>query len=628
MEGGGYFSLYEDFFKDAKIFLNTIESKNKILDVSNSSTTSSSISSDEVSDISSNNNTKKYDDNNYNGTGRYLDYYLNIENNKAVCYNNMEESNTVLQNDNNINSINNNNNNSSSNVLYNGSSKILLCYKNNYNICLSYKPYNENIYNDLANINYSLSIFRKKGSLNTTSNIKGKRQIEPNWTKQQIREALDLEKGIKRKTRSRGIYGNDNNINNYNINNYNINNYNINNYNINDYNINNYNINNYNINNYNINNYNINNDNKSMGWGGIVKYFNIFSKLPFFYLFYPSSDKKKKKKKKVMNDMNSSLFYNNHYKNEIKKKNDTSDFKKMAPPQKKNEKNKRNEKNNLYNDKKDSINMNENNIYKNMNKSNHMLTKNEIYKSTSVNNLDMDTKKTEEEYFLKRKRKNENNKKGISYEYLLKPSKHDYDAFCLFNPRFKQGKHHTVMYLQSYNVSIIPFVKAKKLKERVNQLFSEINPWIHKSLTLSKLRNLKIDLFNLINNIPEIDISTISCAWVFFERLVIKGYVHKYNRKLYAATCLILSFKFYQHDDIQILEKLLIHIQKLDKKENLTPSLIFSVEFLVYRLLEFSLQHTYENIRPHIHQYLESKELKFEDVYGTSEEIYLYSNKS
>lgn len=141
----------------------------------------------------------------------------------------------------------------------------------------------------------------------------------------------------------------------------------------------------------------------------------------------------------------------------------------------------------------------------------------------------------------------------------------------------------------------------------MNELFSEINPWIHKSLTLSKLRNLKIDLFNLINHIPEIDISTISCAWVFFERLVIKGYVHKGNRKLYAATCLILSLKFYQHDDIHILEKLLIYIQKLDKKENLTPSLIFSMEFTLYKLLDFSLQHTYENIRLHIHQYLESK---------------------
>ncbi|SCM19006.1 cyclin dependent kinase binding protein, putative [Plasmodium chabaudi adami] len=220
---------------------------------------------------------------------------------------------------------------------------------------------------------------------------------------------------------------------------------------------------------------------------------------------------------------------------------------------------------------------------------------------------------------IKKKKKN----KGISYEHLLTPSKYEYDAFCLFNPRFKQGKHHTVLCLQSYNVSIIPFVKPKKLKEEVNELFSEINPWIHKSLTLSKLRNLKIDLFNLINHIPEIDISTISCAWVFFERLVMKGHVHKGNRKLYAATCLILSLKFYQHDDIHILEKLLVYIQKLDKKENLTPSLIFSVEFTLYKLLDFSLQHTYEHIRLHIHQYLEAKELKFEDVYGTSEDTYL-----
>ncbi|CRH01079.1 cyclin dependent kinase binding protein, putative [Plasmodium relictum] len=454
MKKSDYFTIYENFFKDANDFLNTVETKNNFFDYSSESSTD---------------NKNEEDDGVNNKNGKYVDFYINAESNKVICKNNLLENEKKI---------------SSSNL--NFSSRILLCYKNTHNLCLSYKPYSDNTYYDSSNVNYSISIFKKKVP---TFDNKGE------------------EYSLKKKNES--------------------------------------------------------------------KILSIFYK---WILFHKKEDSNfiKEQKKKIKN------------RESITKKID--------------------EERNMLNDKK----------------------KKKLYSIKNNNNLNMNSKQTEEnlkkDQHINEVKKRKKGKKGISYEHLLKPSKYDYDAFCLFNPRFKQGKHHTVMYLQSYNVSIIPFVKPKKLKEKVNELFSEINPWIHKSLTLSKLRNLKIDLFNLINHIPEIDISTISCAWVFFERLVIKGYVHKFNRKLYAATCLILSLKFYQHDDIQILEKLLSYIQKLDKKENLTPSLIFSVEFLVYRLLDFSLQHTYENIRPHIHQYLESKELKFEDVYGASEDVYLYSN--
>lgn len=40
-----------------------------------------------------------------------------------------------------------------------------------------------------------------------------------------------------------------------------------------------------------------------------------------------------------------------------------------------------------------------------MKKQNHMLTKKEMYKSTSVNNLDIDTKKDRRRLFFKKKKK-------------------------------------------------------------------------------------------------------------------------------------------------------------------------------------------------------------------------------
>ncbi|KJP88919.1 hypothetical protein AK88_01413 [Plasmodium fragile] len=501
-----YFTIYEDFFKDAKTFLNTaVETKNSIFDVSSSGESSSGQENDGGTEGP--------------GKEKHIDFYLNDQSNKVVWHkDSSNEGKTPVKSASRMgtNRIHQNaevdayKNNQCFSSMHHGASKILLCYHNTHTMCLSYKPYNENVCHDSANVNYSISIFKKR---------------VPNFDVEE--EKYDFDEAEE--------------------------------------------------------------DNR------VVRFLKRWA-----FWRYGEKDRKFL----LINEERRQLRGGEHVGSNFHAEDALRTGKDIRRGMEKEL--------NMYNKKSMVIEPNRN------------FTTIKERGERGDNTTEKMKKKSLILHEMKRKKKER--KKGISYEHLLTPSKHEYDAFCLFNPRFKQGKHHTVMCLQGYNVSVIPFVKAKKLKEEVNGLFSEINPWIHKSLTLSKLRNLKIDLFNFISNIPQIDISTICCAWVFFERLVIKGYVHKSNRKLYAATCLILSLKFYQHDDMQILEKLLFYIQKLDKKENLTPSLIFSVEFLVYRLLDFSLQHTYEHIRPHIYQYLESKELKFEDVYGISEEVYLCSN--
>ncbi|SBO26859.1 cyclin dependent kinase binding protein, putative [Plasmodium knowlesi strain H] len=577
-----YFSIYEDFFKDAKTFLNTaVETKNSIFDVSSSGGSSSGGKSDGGLEG--------------RGKERHINFYLNDQSNRAVWHKDSSNEGRTTGKSSNRSVLNGRglkrsgpnrsrpkrghhngeadaykNNQCFSNMNH-GASKILMCYQNTHTMCLSYKPYNENVCHDSANMNYSISIFKKR---------------VPNFDMEEKKYAFD---GTEEDNR-------------------------------------------------------------------VVRFLKKWA----FWRY-----REKGRKFLLINEERRQLREGENIGRSSHMEDGTRTGKDVRRGMEKDS--------NKYSNK--SI----------MTEASRNFSTNKG-KGKSAKNAEEEAKK-KSVIFNEMRRKKKERKKGISYEHLLTPSRHVYDAFCLFNPRFKQGKHHTVMCLQGYNVSVIPFVKAKKLKEEVNELFNEINPWIHKSLTLSKLRNLKIDLFNLISNIPQIDISTICCAWVFFERLVIKGYVHKSNRKLYAATCLILSLKFYQHDDMQILEKLLFYIQKLDKKENLTPSLIFSVEFLVYRLLDFSLQHTYEHIRPHIYQYLESKvslstsfrrsmsarhvnaafaalffffffahplrifcipfsdvfvavpslsnyllchfpnqELKFEDVYGISEEVYLCSN--
>ncbi|KAF8819293.1 cyclin dependent kinase binding protein [Cardiosporidium cionae] len=216
-------------------------------------------------------------------------------------------------------------------------------------------------------------------------------------------------------------------------------------------------------------------------------------------------------------------------------------------------------------------------------------------------------------------------KKGISYAELLVPSDYKYDPYYFNNPRYKQGKHHTVMKMPGYTISIIPFVKPKKLKEEINEQFREMNPWISSALTLSKIRNLKNDLFGLISQFPMLDISTVAAAWVYFERLVMKRIVHKLNRKLCAVACLVLSYKFNQDFESGILKELAACFPRLDRQEHLGLSEIYQAEFQVFMLLDFSLQVQVKDIIPHIRSYLESKDKNFEDVYGFSEQALIAS---
>ncbi|CAK0841919.1 unnamed protein product [Prorocentrum cordatum] len=46
-----------------------------------------------------------------------------------------------------------------------------------------------------------------------------------------------------------------------------------------------------------------------------------------------------------------------------------------------------------------------------------------------------------------------------------------YDPGFLDDQRLRQGKHHTVLRLEGYQVSVIPFVRPRRLKEELNDQF-------------------------------------------------------------------------------------------------------------------------------------------------------------
>lgn len=90
--------------------------------------------------------------------------------------------------------------------------------------------------------------------------------------------------------------------------------------------------------------------------------------------------------------------------------------------------------------------------------------------------------------------------------------------------------------------SILQFVKPQDLKEELNRQFRERHPDLPPSLTLSKIRSVKRQaLFGC--HLVGTEVATMALAWVYFERLCLKGLVTKTNRRLTMSACLILAYK-------------------------------------------------------------------------------------
>eukprot|EP00923_Selenidium_pygospionis_P009193 GHVN01015710.1.p1 GENE.GHVN01015710.1~~GHVN01015710.1.p1 ORF type:complete len:466 (-),score=55.07 GHVN01015710.1:1227-2624(-) len=203
----------------------------------------------------------------------------------------------------------------------------------------------------------------------------------------------------------------------------------------------------------------------------------------------------------------------------------------------------------------------------------------------------------------KHNRKRKGRGPQTSYYCFLRPSRYWYDPRHLDDPRFRQGVHHTLMHLEGCHISIIPFVNPQKLKEERNQQFRNTHPQVPKSMTLSKLRSLKEKMFGLLAHGAHVslELSTIACAWVYLERLVTMGLVDKSNRKVKAAACFMLAYKFNNEveDSIQLKEFAQMVLRVLDDS-TLTPNRLFLAEFTVYAELEFSLMVELPHIRPHL----------------------------
>lgn len=71
-------------------------------------------------------------------------------------------------------------------------------------------------------------------------------------------------------------------------------------------------------------------------------------------------------------------------------------------------------------------------------------------------------------------------------------------------------------------------------KKELNELFRKNHPEISPNITLSKINSVKAHLLN-IGKVMDLEMSSVSHAFVYFEKLVLKRVVNKQNRKLLAG---------------------------------------------------------------------------------------------
>ncbi|XP_076837355.1 CDK5 and ABL1 enzyme substrate 1 isoform X2 [Brachyhypopomus gauderio] len=177
----------------------------------------------------------------------------------------------------------------------------------------------------------------------------------------------------------------------------------------------------------------------------------------------------------------------------------------------------------------------------------------------------------------------------------------EYDPNLLDDPQWPCGKHKRVLIFPSYMTTVIEYVKPSDLKKDMNETFKEKFP--HIRLTLSKIRSLKREIRKLAQEECGYEEPTVAMAFVYFEKLVLQGKLHKQNRKLCAGACVLLAAKI--AGDLKKHEVKLL-IDKLEERFRVNRRELIAFEFPVLVALEFNLHLPEHEVMPHYRRLLQN----------------------
>ncbi|XP_061111574.1 CDK5 and ABL1 enzyme substrate 1 isoform X2 [Conger conger] len=177
----------------------------------------------------------------------------------------------------------------------------------------------------------------------------------------------------------------------------------------------------------------------------------------------------------------------------------------------------------------------------------------------------------------------------------------EYDPNLLDDPQWPCGKHKRVLIFPSYMTTVIEYVKPSDLKKDMNETFKEKFP--HIRLTLSKIRSLKREIRKLAQEECGYEEPTVAMAFVYFEKLALRGKLNKQNRKLCAGACMLLAAKI--GSDLKKHEVKHL-IDKLEEKFRMNRRELIAFEFPVLVALEFNLHLPEHEVMPHYRRLLQS----------------------
>ncbi|CAH8572415.1 unnamed protein product [Schistosoma turkestanicum] len=177
-----------------------------------------------------------------------------------------------------------------------------------------------------------------------------------------------------------------------------------------------------------------------------------------------------------------------------------------------------------------------------------------------------------------------------------------YNPFLLDDPELLVATGKRVLKLPNYLTSVLGYIRPNERKREVNRQFHERFPSIQ--ITLTKLRSIKSVLVQIAQNLS-MDLWIVAHAHVLFEKLVLKLFLTKFNRRLCASASLLISAKLNDVKGSQLCALL----QELETVFRISRRDLLNTELDVALGLEFSLIPSDLEILPHYQRLFKSLNL-------------------